>query len=410
MINVPFKEINAAAIEALVANQIPEGRTLDYKDKLPGWGKEDRKEFLADVSALANAVGGDIIYGVSERRENGKPTGMPESVSGLGSITLDAELLRLENIIRDGIEPRIIGLQVTAVEGCPAGPVIVIRVLKSHVGPHMIKAGDSRFYSRNSRGKYPLDVSEIRSAFALSESLPEKVRRFRDERISRIVADDTPVPLPANRKSVLHVLPISALDPTNRVDVASLFHRTSEFPPMSECQLGGWAPRHNLEGLLIVGNPPNSSTSTSYVQLYRSGAIEAVESVTFNRPDNCGPFIPSAPFESTLILALDRFKKLLMQLSVDPPIFVMPSLIGVKDYRLAMPSSAVSDEFGPYPVDRDTLLLPEGLVHSFDEPADKLLQPALDALWQCVGYDRDRLFQDQGNGRWLDRPGKKPIV
>ena len=335
MINLPFKQIDTAAIEALVSNQVPEGRTLDYKDKLPGSGKEDRKEFLADVSALANAAGGDIVFGISERRENGKPTGIPQSISGLGSINFDAELLRLENMIRDGLEPRIIGVQMGPVEGFPSGPVLVIRVPKSYISPHMIKSGDSRFYSRNSRGKYPLDVSEIRSAFALSEALPEKVRRFRDERISRIVADETPVPLPANRKTVLHLLPISSLDPTSRVDVASLFYKTSDFPPMSEFPLGGWVPRHNLDGLLIRWEPTEHVNLHYICSNFSQRSYRSCRERHQYRPEDCGPYIASAPFERTLILALHGFKQLLMQLGVEPPIFVMPSLIGVKDYRLA---------------------------------------------------------------------------
>jgi hypothetical protein len=409
MINLPFKQIDTAAIEALVTNQVQEGRTLDYKDKLPGPSKDDRKEFLADVSALGNAAGGDIVFGVSERRENGKPTGIPESVSGLGPINVDAEMLRLENMIRDGIEPRIIGHQMRVIEGFPDGPVIVVRVPKSYIAPHMIKTGDSRFYSRNSRGKYPLDVSEIRSAFALSETLPERVRRFRDERISRIVADETPVPLPASRKTVLHLLPASSLDPTSRVDVASFFYKANEVPLITEDYLGGYSPRHNLDGLLIVGTLQNSNTPINYVQMFRSGVIEAVCGVVENLPEGYPACISTGRVESMLIFALNRFKGVLEQLGVEPPIFVMLSLVGVKDYRLAMPSRML-DSLSQYSVDRDALLLPEGLLQSFEDPADKLLQPAFDALWQCVGYERDEFYQEQGKGRWSHRPDGTPIV
>ena len=55
-----------------------------------------------------------------------------------------------------------------------------------------------------------MDVQEIRSAFALSEDLPERIRKFRDERVSRVLAGDTPVRLDAGPKIVLHVVPIAA--------------------------------------------------------------------------------------------------------------------------------------------------------------------------------------------------------
>jgi hypothetical protein len=44
---------------------------------------------------------------------------------------------------------------------------------RSWIAPHRVKAND-KFYGRNSKGKYPLDVSELRTAFMLSEQLTEK--------------------------------------------------------------------------------------------------------------------------------------------------------------------------------------------------------------------------------------------
>ncbi len=117
MINVSLKQIDKAIIESLISNEVRESRTLDYKEKLPGGKNEDKKEFLADVSAMANAAGGDIVYGIAEKREEGRPTGIAETISVLGGVNLDAESLRLESIIRDGLDPRINGIQFWAVDG-----------------------------------------------------------------------------------------------------------------------------------------------------------------------------------------------------------------------------------------------------------------------------------------------------
>ena len=96
-----IRQIDKNYIASLLTNQVREGRTLDYKDRLLIDDREKKKELLADVTAFANAAGGDIIYGIQERRDNSKPTGIPESVSGLGNINRDAVLLRL------GGRPRI---------------------------------------------------------------------------------------------------------------------------------------------------------------------------------------------------------------------------------------------------------------------------------------------------------------
>jgi len=223
MINKQFDLINKNDIEALISNGVAETRTLEYKEKLSGNSDDDKKEFLADISSFANASGGDIIYGIQEQRSSdNKTTGIPEAANGVGAINSDAEIRRLENIIRDGVAPRIVGLQTKAVDGFADGSVIVIRVPKSWNSPHMVTfKNHSRFYSRNSAGKYPLDVTEIRSAFIVSESLPERIRQFRTERIAKIIADETPVPLQSNPKIVLHVLPLASLTSGTHIDLTN---------------------------------------------------------------------------------------------------------------------------------------------------------------------------------------------
>lgn len=412
MINHPIDRIDKAVIEGLVSSGVPESRTLDYKDKLPSGKNDDRKEFLADVSAMANASGGDIVFGVAERREEGKPTGIPESVVGLGDVNLDAEKLRLENWLRDMVDPRIIGLQMHPVEGFDGGAVLVIRVPKSYNAPHMVKGGDSRFYSRNSSGKYPLDVTEIRSAFILSEALPERIRNFRIERLAKIAADESPVKLASRSRTVLHVLPLSAFSGGENVDISVLRTNGSEFAPLCGDRLSGSMPRYNLDGSLTYGWSGDYGNNVTYIQLFRNGAIEAVECLMLSPSRGIvdQPLcIPSEYFEASVIRALDRFVKLLQLLHVEPPVVVALGLIGALGHRLA-PPQVMSGYTNDYPVDRDPLVLPECLLQDFRTPADKVLQPAFDALWQSVGYERALLYRDDGKGRWSSRRDGKPLL
>ncbi len=234
MIQKPFDKIENSDIEALISNEVPEGRKLDYKEALPGPTDAEKKEFLADVSSFANAAGGDLVFGVRERRDEGKPTALPASIEGLPGINADQEIRRLEDLVRTGLDPTIIGIQLRPVGPFPNGhQVVLLRVPKSWSSPHMVcLKGSSRFWTRDNRGKHPMDVHEIRHAFALSEGLPVKVRRFRDERLARIIAGETPVMMPDGPKIVLHLLPIAALDPTTRLNVAPLSRMTSELKPL----------------------------------------------------------------------------------------------------------------------------------------------------------------------------------
>lgn len=109
----PLEDIALTDIESLKDNGVVEGHFLDFK--ITGIGKldKDRKEFLADVSAFANASGGDIIFGVQEIG------GVATDVPGIDLPDPDKEKLRLENLIRDGFEPRLtnIGMRWLAIAG-----------------------------------------------------------------------------------------------------------------------------------------------------------------------------------------------------------------------------------------------------------------------------------------------------
>ena len=197
MIEKPIGTIGSEDFERLKANGVAEGRTLEYKEALPGATDAERKEFLNDVSSFANAVGGDIIYGLKSGRDaSGKSNGLIESVDGLTVTNRDVETQRLENMLRDGVAPRIPGVRFRWVDGPSKGPILVVRIPRSWAGPHMVTyQQSSRFYSRNSNGKYMLDVFELRNSFLGSGSLSERAREFRAQRLGRVLAGDTPVPL-----------------------------------------------------------------------------------------------------------------------------------------------------------------------------------------------------------------------
>lgn len=397
MIPKHFDVITKPDIEALVVNLVPEGKNLDYKDSLPDNTSNSKKEFLKDISSFANASGGDLIYGVGEARdEANKPTGVPNAANGLRNINADQEILRLDNLIRTGIAPRISGILIKAIPDFQDGPVIIIRIPKSWASPHMLTLeSDSRFFSRTNAGKYPLDIVEIRSAFALSESLPEKVRRFRDDRLARIVADETPVPLEANPRIILHLLPITALDPSVAFDVRIFAENWSLLRPIGSS--AGFY-RYNFDGL-VVYDGWNPIRSRAYSQVFRNGTLEVVNSYILGSNAE-SRLIPSVIFEEEIIQGFQIYKDIQNRWGILPPIFVMLSLIGVKGFRMAANSIAWMFKDSIHPIDRDVLLLPEILMDDFTARSDQILQPVLDAVWQSAGWVGSPHYRD---GTWAVR-------
>jgi hypothetical protein len=197
-------------LESLRSDGVQEGRQLvEYKEALPGNSDDDKREFLSDVTSFANAAGGDLIFGVRERREAGRPTAEIEALAGLPGLNVDAERLRLEALIRDGIAPRMPLVSFHKISRDPEPPCFLLRVPRSWVGLHMVTYKNySRFYSRTSAGKYQLDVHEIRAGFVAAEVVIERLRRFRVERVARALALETPMPIASGPKLILHALPV----------------------------------------------------------------------------------------------------------------------------------------------------------------------------------------------------------
>src|SRR5689334_12284604 len=141
MIPKPLSEITEADIRALKEAGVQEGQTLEFKRELPGTRDEDKREFLADVSSFANTEGGDMIYGVAEDQ------GVITDIVGASSPDFDAEILRLENLVRYGISPRM-GISFRVVP-CSAGKLLIVRIEKSWIRPHrVIFRGHDKFYAR----------------------------------------------------------------------------------------------------------------------------------------------------------------------------------------------------------------------------------------------------------------------
>ena len=387
MINKNIEEITKEDLQALVDNEVIEHKSIEYKQALPENSDLARKEFLADVTSFANASGGDIVFGLVEDRETGKP----KLLTGLSIENVDQEILRLDQIIRNGVQPRIpsviwskpIQIQESKIS-------LVLRVQKSWISPHRVTlGGHDKFYSRSSNGKYPLDVGELRIAFNLSETITEKIRNFRMDRISKVLANETPVPLNDNPKIVLHLIPITSLNLTQSYDISKIASNPGCIETISS--EGGYY-RYNLDGFITFSRGQDGKSS-SYAQVFRNGIFEAVDGhyISLGRERA----IIYITYERALIKSLKGYLSLSKLLNVEMPIFVYLELLGVKGYKMGLETWRF-DELDS--IDRDMLVLPEILVESYEEKAERILKPCFDSIWNACGLPRALNYNE--NGEW----------
>ena len=388
MLPAQLDSIDESHLKALVTNGVREARSLEFKTKLVWATESEKKEFLADVSALANGGGGDLILGIEE------DAGAASAVVGLDSFDPDKDTLRVENIVRDGIAPRIVGIRVRPVALNNGRRAVVIRVPNSLNRPHMVVFKQwSRFYSRNSAGKYQLDVHELRSAFVASESVAERTRQFRIGRIDAILQGNTPATLSGKSCVCIHMIPVLAYDLSYSFDIARVQENQETLPPIGR---RGWNPSVNFDGLLF-STPARVGGAIAYVQLFRNGVVEAVDCELLaplephrQRPDK---YIPSIAYEKDIIHAVDDYTKLYRKYEMPTPVLVGLSILKVKGFRMG--ADDIYDLGSP--IDRDHLILPDRLAESLDFDAASFLRPCFDQIWNACGYDRSRNYDEKGN-------------
>jgi len=386
MIQKPLDEITEDVLLGLIRDEVAEGRTIDYKRELPGTSDADRKEFLADISSFANTGGGDLVFGVDEAQ------GLPVQITGLKSSDLDLEIRRLESIIGSGLDPRIryAVKAVTCVNGLKA---LIFRVERSWSGPHrVIFKGHDKFYGRNSAGKYPLDVDELRTAFTLASTVTDRIRAFRTDRIINLSNNQTPVPFSPGPKLVLHLIPVEAFAGPARYDVLLYYSQPARLRPMAA---SSWDRRLNLDGLVAFAS---INPSYSYTQVYRTGVIEVVHGTLLAREHQGFSIIPSIAYEKEVLDYLPSCLMVLKDLGVNPPVVLALTLTNT--HGLIMAVDRYWTEFG-YPIEADTLVLPEVMIQELQTSPGRILKSSFDLVWNACGYPSSKNFDPDGN--WIDR-------
>lgn len=383
--NTPLEELTAEDIQALVSAEIPEGVQIDYKLQLPGNGDEDKREFLADISSFANGQGGDLVYGI--REEQGRAVEIVEL-----SLDLEHEILRLMSIARTGIDPRIPAL---TVRGIPvrSGFVVVVRARRSWLLPHMVTFKNySRFFVRGAAGKHQLDVSELRSLFRIGAESERFIRAFRSERLAHIVSDTTPVRLTGKHRVVLHLVPLSGASLTERLGLEDFEQRATQLRPP---RASGSSWRHNLDGFVCYTGR-GEGAATGYAQIFRNGAIEAVET-SLLEPDSQGPYIPSVLFEQDLLECVSTYLKLLKEVGVAPPLVAMLTLLNVQGFRMAGPGPHY--RWDHHTIDRSDVLSPEALVTDYSVSYTAIVKDLVDPVWNASGWAKSPFFHEDGTWR-----------
>jgi hypothetical protein len=285
MLHIPIERITETDLKALVAEGRREDAQLEFKLTLPGGNDDEKKEFLKDVTAMANSQGGEIIYGIREDRSNTEDAGKAAEVVGITGISADAAKLWMSELLNSSVEERMTGVALRDIQLISGGFALVIRVPKSWNSPHVVRHKNHwRFYARNSAGVYAMNVTVLRTAFLLSDTLSQRLEAFREERLNEISknnpaasankdwSDHKSSSTSSKRESLLaiHLQPFDSVRRGYVVDVAQELRAEADTLRLCRDPYGDQNIRLNFDGIL-------ATYDKNFIQVYRSSATEEVD-------------------------------------------------------------------------------------------------------------------------------------
>lgn len=323
---------------------------------------------------MANAQGGDLVFGIEDTG------GAATALAPLSIADPDATILRLENMLRDGVEPRLAGLRSRWIPLAAGGGVVVLRIPSSLAAPHRIKFKNSgRFYTRNSRGKYEMDTHELRAAFNSSEQMPLKLRELHAQAVRMAEGSDMPFRLSADPSAVMSIMPLTFLREVR--DVQPVFENALLPPRIS----GGIDYFHTLEGLIV--HPPkedNSNDVRSFALTHSSGRIDVAWAFGGTRDMGGGAkskFVWPKFYRDGVMDVAKNGTNRLRGFGIEGPWVIFVTMMHMNGSMIWFPDNTLSRTAW-----RDRVTLPEIVSDAAD---DQGLKPFFDALLLLFGLKPD---------------------
>ena len=396
MLNKKINTITLDDVKSLINNSVCENKNLDYKKELHLDTDAEKKEFLADISSFANSTGGDIIFGIEEDDVDK----IPINITGIPYDNEDKMIRRLEDFIRQSIQPVILNIEYQIIRIDEQSCILIIRIPQSLIAPHRVEfKGHNKFFTRNNKGKYQMDVSELRSAFNSGLDLNKRIENYKNDRYFELIAnkygklqDDLPI-------FVLHYIPLSAFSNSNPNNF-SLSNIKEQMNNASSKTLTGstYEKKITIDGIVIEYKTQSSSSTAKYKT---NGIIEKTTTDFFKKdytnisispPKKCN-LIQGGRIIECLIDDYEEVKRYYDKMNINGPFVISCSILNGAEYTIP-----VRDWFDILNViDRDILYLDNIFIDNFEESAESVLMPIFNSLWNACGYERCRAYDNEGN-------------
>jgi hypothetical protein len=394
---VSFETIDDITLDDLLGlvDVAPEDKWREFKLLLPEKEPEANAEFVADATAFANAEGGYIFYGIAENPK----THLASAVLGIPTADVAKEQMRLENILRDHVRPRLPLSRMRPIDVGAGKSVLVLWLGRSHLAPHQ-NAYNWQVSIRNSAGKNAMEISELADMITRRESLPNRMRQYRQNRVNliRSAPEDMPSPVTPEKKLVVHYIPEESFGLYDVVDVGQFndptFRGNTVLPLRN---IAGFSNRANIDGYMYM----NGTIQTEYgwyVQFFNDATVELVSGLSL-APSNDNTFHPYW-IEVDLFHSFRFVREAYRKLKLAGRVSIMVSLLGMRDAEIYLgPGHIQKLMFTGHhsAIGRDPALFNEVTVPDMEENEERVMWPIIQQLWRACGYGNAASYNATGD-------------
>ena len=375
--------------------RIPENRTLEFKQDFP-FGVSERLDFLQDVTAMANADGGTIIYGVAEGAGDDK--GLIVRLIPL-DFKPDERQSAVINLLRDGVEEQIPGILHKAIRH-GSGYLYVVRVPQSRLAPHMVtvRSTHPRFYLRANTSNDPMNVQQIKDVVLRSQGADERVRAFIESRTGYwrakhprlATVQDGHLNERPSSQVLLHILPL--FPPRPGLDLASdaILQRFAQVPPLYCDERASTRHRMSLDG--YANELDQGNQGWRRVTLLRTGGLEFhAVGTAYERPGQ-GAVLDAWDLEQAVLDALGQAAGLSESGLVALPVAVSLRLMQMGTASLYSAQKSLERRELP---EGETFVEPV-LLNEWAAELESIARSLFDVVWQSWGWQRSWHYANTG--------------
>lgn len=374
-------QINADDIKRLVANKVQEHRGLDYKRDFKISQDKDKKEFLYDISSMANTEGGIFVFGIEESKdEKEQNTGTPEVVFGIEVENSDKLTQQIEDVIKWNTDPCItrVLIKFVLVED---KTVLVIGIQKAFSLPIMVTFNESyKFYRRRNTGKYCVDVHELKEMFLQNQILKESAEKYRRERVMDVIQHRVFPNLNQTTVFMIHVIPFT-FQREKYIELSNAANMGIQ-EAMKPMYVRGWDYMHTVDGYCCFTS--DHTGLLAFDQICRNGIYELYSSQLFSDYHvGDGKFVKrlrGKEFISELCNKLTSSFEVIRKFDVEGPFLICMTLIGHKGGVIYDNNSWTQKQFLT-----NQIYFPPIMYAGENMDFKNILKTNFDILWQAVG-------------------------